>query len=399
MRTGKKGWRKRIGQTFRDVNKRSELNDADLELDDAMTDKMFQSAQKRALEDVSKRKTVHKASYLAFQASKSVYGGSSSSDAIHPCHDSPMRASPGPSHAHQSPDAAPRPAAAGDSSDSDEAPPSNRFMAVMSKCHQGKDSAKPRPTPAAKGAATPKPGRASTTPTKPAAPTGTDKKPTKRKAVPDVDTEAAAKIQATMDDSDTFFLVDTRIVIANLKSTILKDVPVDDNCFNQKVRASSQDIIILQKSLREKIKSVNRRKTATNLKSDLEVMLSELDDTSALLKSLVTGDAVDDTDLVNKLNNMADTWTISASLYRRALKCLCTRDLKYANWTDFTGSTYTRMVDTLGSDEGKNLFFLQVNEVLQKLLRSVPLPKATWYNGWCCCCCCCCCCWWWWWWC
>ena len=107
-------------------------------------------------------------------------------------------------------------------------------------------------------------------------------------------------------------------------------------------------------------------------------MLVELDDMLTMLKSLATGDAVDDTDLVNKLNGASDTWTISPSLYRRALKCLCTRDLKYANWSDFTGPTYMRMVDTLGAADGKDMFFLQVNEMLQKLLRSVPLPKATW---------------------
>lgn len=142
------------------------------------------------------------------------------------------------------------------------------------------------------------------------------------------------------------------------------------------LKSGHKKVKALNDQVKAKHKSLSRRSNnADYVLSELEAITSDLNDVLKLCQDLLNCGG-EDTNLVDSMKQLGD-WTFSHSLKKRALKCACISNLKYADWKSFTGTTRQRMTDVLGSDDADSFFWLMVNECAQKLLRGLPTKKVT----------------------
>lgn len=150
-----------------------------------------------------------------------------------------------------------------------------------------------------------------------------------------------------------------------------------DTQLSEGLKASSKSLTTTKNSCAQKAKSLGRRKDGTSdfVVSELSAIQSELERAIKVCSGLVSQSS-DDCSLVDSMEALA-SWKFAPSLWKRGLKCACVSNLKFTDWASFTGITRTRMFKVLGKDEGAKYFLMMLNEITQKLLRSIPLKKAT----------------------
>jgi hypothetical protein len=105
----------------------------------------------------------------------------------------------------------------------------------------------------------------------------------------------------------------------------------------------------------------------------VEVVLSNFakllkDLTAATPPGSVVADCID--------HAQTNGFQFNSVVYTRALRGLFSDDLKFARWGDIMSVTYPVAERALGGEGATKLTKVQIGQLLQKLLRNIPLPKA-----------------------
>ena len=155
------------------------------------------------------------------------------------------------------------------------------------------------------------------------------------------------------------------------KATSFKNILDGDTGTTDGLKQASKDLSSFTASIKSKIKSLQRRKDNNMgiVKQELEDIVLKVTEVVTLVHSLI-GLCGEDLVLVDQLDSLSD-WTFSKALYKRAFKCAMISHLKYENWGQMTSSTRGRMIKVLGDEEGQSFFDLVLNDVIQRMLRSI----------------------------
>ena len=202
--------------------------------------------------------------------------------------------------------------------------------------------------------------------------------PTKRPSDLAFESSSPKVCSGNMDDGDEQLLQHFNDQLLNMRKTIMKDVPSADSQLNEAMRCAVKHISAVMASIRAKLKSLTRRKEIPLVKDDLESMLTELDEISSICKDLQGGNsATDDDNLLALIQSHSTNWEMAQSIHKRALKCMCLLDLRWSRWADFCTTSKIRIETTLGESDGIRYWNMMLNEIFQKLLRAMPIQKAT----------------------
>ena len=148
-----------------------------------------------------------------------------------------------------------------------------------------------------------------------------------------------------------------------------------DSAIADCLKQAGKDLSAAMQSIKGKKKSLNRRQSDTAyILSELDAILTDLQQADRLGQALLKCSG-EDLDLLESMKEL-NRWEFSLPLYKRALKCACISNLKFTDWKSFTGNTLKSMENILGKNEAQKFFWLMLNEVTQKLLRSIPVKKA-----------------------
>ena len=379
---GRKGYYKRDNQESKSVTKNVTIHQGELDTDGSSSQAMFQMAVKQQ-QPASSSDGIDIMDLPFFQA---IRGSASSTPSRLPLTQS-ASALPSPSApvlsignvAAAVPDAHPQI----EECDSDEEDakavsvmPSLSFALPESKAKAKSSTSKPKSTPAPKAA-------------KAKAKTGTGRKrsdiagedelltlqrPTKL-ARGNANTEKE-------DDADNAIVEDFHRSLIELKQTTFKCEIDTEAAVVDCLKQGQKRLSTLYQQIKTKRKSLLRRKD----KAGNERLFSSLDDLSEKLQeatqvgSLLLACSGEDTSVLEAMEKLKE-WTFSKSMLKRALKCACTSNLKFADWTSLTTATKSSMCRHFGDLEGMDFFWMMVNELTQKLLRSLhSRSRVTWSN-------------------
>ena len=149
----------------------------------------------------------------------------------------------------------------------------------------------------------------------------------------------------------------------------------------ESLKSAMKDMSGLSQAVKQKQKSLNRRKDKESasflyLKEKLDEILTESTTVSDLCSGLIanSGEDMDRCDCLSKLQTLG--WTISPYVWKRGFKCAMLSHLKYENWSMITGITRDRIIEVLGKEAGSTFFFIAVNDVIQRMIKSVLPAKA-----------------------
>ena len=166
----------------------------------------------------------------------------------------------------------------------------------------------------------------------------------------------------------------------NSKKESFANILDGDNVTNDALKACGKDLGALSAQIKGKIKSLNRRtgkKDSSALKQKLETILAPLTDAITLSQGLMalSGEDREHLDTMSQLKTQE--WKFSDAVWKRAFKAAMVSHLKYEHWSMMTSGTRDSMIELLGREQGINFFNISINDVVQRLLRHIPASKAS----------------------
>ena len=191
--------------------------------------------------------------------------------------------------------------------------------------------------------------------------------------------QGSAKPPAVLDrttsldtDADKKLMAEYNELLTNVKKNALSSLGDSDAVINDNLKSASKDIATLLKKLREKRKSLKRRQDEGGaLIVELDDMIAEAGNAQAAVSALLHSHG--DSDVVASLKNLtALHWNVSGAMYRKAFKCQTLAYLKFSDWSAFSASRES-MHQELGVTNGEVLFECMTSEIIQRLLRSLPM--------------------------
>eukprot|EP00435_Cladocopium_sp_Y103_P022098 s3494_g5.t1 len=261
----------------------------------------------------------------------------------------------------------------------------NAFDAIQQAipCHSFKEN---RPVPKAQ------PARAKTQTTRTASsaaqPAGAQSK--KRKTVGSEDASAqqapSAKIirlanegsvknnaNATM-EGDRQLLADFNEKMIALKDKVLASIKDTDSGVNDTLKAAHKDLTAYINTVKTKKKSLKRRKDADQLISGLSSIIEETQKVMDMISALQNNTGT--TETLSVLKSLDSSWKVAGPIFKRAFKCITLSCLKFSDWQAFYGLRDS-IIEEFNSHNGQIFFELMVNELIQRLLRALPV-KGSW---------------------
>ncbi|CAK9051841.1 unnamed protein product [Durusdinium trenchii] len=381
--TGRRGYFKRVCATDKSVNRVSELHSGEMEVSEEAVDKYEAYAVKQT---TSKYKAIDVSELPIFQfmapsgfsqkALPPLFSASSSSGAA--SHSQALVPLPAPT---------PAPLSGGDAEVDDDIKPSEvMHEPVRRDMSSGLLFAMPAATAKAKCLAATKAGAKASAKAHPKshakakAKAQTNKR--KKDTEPEIITmesveEPAAKTRKTT-DGDNAILTEFNGKLNRLKEEGFAMIQDNDQAVTEALKKGNKELMHLNQSIKTKIKSLGRRKdNPVMLKDGLDSLVDIISEFQIVCAGLIHLN-IDDTEAPRFLQQkVCDGWKISEPLMKRAFKTAFMSHLKYSDWEAMCSSTRPALIEEFGDARGNDLFEMFLNEVVQRLLRSIPANKVT----------------------
>ena len=161
------------------------------------------------------------------------------------------------------------------------------------------------------------------------------------------------------------------------KESLFSKVIDGDATTNEALKSANKDLTIFRNQLQTKIKSLGRRKVDEGLCEKLEATKKVVTQAANLASGLasLSGEDREHLDGLTSLHILG--WKFSEAVWKRACKCAMLSHLKYEHWDMMTSGTRDRMITHFGIEKGNNFFNVLLSDVIQRLLRSVAMQKAS----------------------
>lgn len=381
--TGRRGYFKRVCATDKSVNRVSELHSGEMEVSEEAVDKYEAYAVKQT---TSKYKAIDVSELPIFQfmapsgfsqkALPPLFSASSSSGAA--SHSQALVPLPAPT---------PAPLSGGDAEVDDDIKPSEvMHEPVRRDMSSGLLFAMPAATAKAKCLAATKAGAKASAKAHPKshakakAKAQTNKR--KKDTEPEIITmesveEPAAKTRKTT-DGDNAILTEFNGKLNRLKEEGFAMIQDNDQAVTEALKKGNKELMHLNQSIKTKIKSLGRRKdNPVMLKDGLDSLVDIISEFQIVCAGLIHLN-IDDTEAPRFLQQkVCDGWKISEPLMKRAFKTAFMSHLKYSDWEAMCSSTRPALIEEFGDARGNDLFEMFLNEVVQRLLRSIPANKVS----------------------
>ena len=192
----------------------------------------------------------------------------------------------------------------------------------------------------------------------------------------------ARGVEGTVDLADQAVVDDFSGKLQAKRSSLFASVADGDAGVAEGLKAAQKEMSALSQAVKQKQKSLKRRKDRESasfvfLSEKLEEILAESATVSELISGLIatSGEDMDRCDCLSKLKTLG--WVINSSVWKRGFKCAMLSHLKYENWSLIAGPTRDRIIEALGQECGSTFFFIAVNDVIQRMIKSVLPAKAT----------------------
>ena len=391
VRTGRKGYYRRVQATDKAVEQTAEVFNGDIELGDNDADRHFTLAKKECL---STTEAVDVGELMFFQSSQ-ITPRHSGSASWRTEEQDPLPIADG-SHRNNAP--VKREYGDVDSDDEEGSEDQSRqsssafkglsFALPKAKCVSlAKAEAKAKAFAKAKSRAVVQKDSAASTKAK--------GRGTKRKAAETEEGETASVRILQLDqpemqqpkDGETISLdsADQQVVDEYFKKVnekrlgIFKTIVDGDAATNDGLKSGLKELSALLAQLKSKMKSLKRRnnKDSTLLQEKLDEFSKEISDAISLSSGLIalSGDDREHLDTMVRMSSIG--WRFGDAVYKRAFKCAMLSHLKFEQWHMVTSGTRDSMIHQLGPSSGAEFFNVLVNDMVQRLLRSVALNKAS----------------------
>ena len=184
-----------------------------------------------------------------------------------------------------------------------------------------------------------------------------------------VDTAGKVAVSSGADDK---IVSDFTEEIETLRKNVLSCLRDTDSAINDALKTSHKDLSNLLKKIRSKSKSLKRRNdNGASILGSLEDMITELSKVYAICGQLLTTAA--DGAIHTTLKEISDHgWHVSAAMFKRGFRCASLASLRVGTWADFTG-LQDQINAILGGTNGIACFELMVSDMIQRLLKALPV--------------------------
>jgi hypothetical protein len=190
----------------------------------------------------------------------------------------------------------------------------------------------------------------------------------------------SAKVSASMEESDIVSLDDFSAQVHGHTHNMFAHCADSTDAVCDVLKKAMADLTTLTKLMRDKIKSVGRRKSneIPLIKVELEKLVTSIDDMLALTRNLQACNGTDEdvVETLEHLNSAESSWVVADAIFKRAFKCKALTHLRFGDWDTITSSYRDSILNRFGESDGSTFFAMMLNEIVQKMLRGIPLAKA-----------------------
>ena len=165
------------------------------------------------------------------------------------------------------------------------------------------------------------------------------------------------------------------------KANLFKDILDGDSGTQDGLKSGQKDLISFNQQIKQKIKSLGRRKESSQAVTEkLEPFVEEVTNVCSVIAALIQSHGTDHDNFDFLKGFESNGWIFSSAVWKRAVKCSVLSHLKYGKWEMFTTDLRARILDHFGNDAGHAFFHLNLNDMIQRLLRVVSNNKASYLS-------------------
>lgn len=166
----------------------------------------------------------------------------------------------------------------------------------------------------------------------------------------------AKQLKSDMDANDRSIADEYEKQLAAARQDRFKRVIDGDQETQDGLREGMKPLSSLHSELKKKIKSLGRRKGEEKqpwLLTKLEELDSEVQEVMATIGGLIAFSGDDDDHITSLMKYAPMGWAFSPAVYKVAFKCAMTSQLQFQRWQKMTSTTRQLMLDVLGLEVGK----------------------------------------------
>lgn len=189
-----------------------------------------------------------------------------------------------------------------------------------------------------------------------------------------------SKTKNNLDESDKVTLAEYERKLQDKRDFLLADATDTEQGIQELLKNSMKSLVGLSQEIQKKVKSIGRRRTSGQ-DDTLKVKLNELNEETVAVRlvcqQLLNFSGSEGSD---QLVKHSESWTFHIAIWKRAFKLSMLGYLKYGDWNAMSETLRPKIIDKLGESVGGSFFQLLINEVFQKLLRSLRVEKVIWID-------------------
>lgn len=368
--TGRQGYFRRVQATDKTVQQTVELHTGEIELEEGTADAIYNNVTKQtmpshdalAIDNLPFFKMLSGSNQLALSApadggdAGQVPGG----DQLIPIQNEPEQP-------HDSDDDADAPGMKGIVSSMAFALPAAKAKALATRA-----KAKAKQTPLAKTKSEPKPKKETASKKR--------KHEDEESLVTTLSSKGTSSKKSNSGDAAT--IEEFKSKRYTLCENFLKEInDVNDTAVTDSLRKGIKELIRFNQSIKAKVKSYQRRKDdPVELREFFDALIDEITTVQSFFQTLASIQYEDGRDLIAQFKEFKEMgWVMDQRIIlSRCFKCIFTNQLKFGDWNAMCTTTFDQVCEMFPEPESFDFFEKNVNETVQRVLRSIPPNKVPW---------------------
>lgn len=193
-----------------------------------------------------------------------------------------------------------------------------------------------------------------------------------------LDQEPSSKTRRLNNDQDEALMKEFTGKLDVIKTSSLSEMGNSDASVQDAIKKALKDITGFNQSVKTKLKSLKRRKDhPETLSKALDELTTEATSMHKALTGILSYHSDDLAHVQILLQHRESGWTFASALLKRAFKSAMLCQLKFEDWESMTSESRPLMISSFGEELGSDTFDTLINELMQRLLRSLQGAKVS----------------------